>query len=182
MANHKPLPAIPFPNVRDPTTGTEALSTDNRTHRGQLIQHIINEIREPGITTSKDEWVRIFEGAMDQLSAALAAKDWLKSVRMAKEAALSKKGALGSEDSGTGRPGEVCPENTIERVQGLASKQPTDRPSHLLICVARHGISYPLPTEDNGFDLIAANIGCTFSAGNFATDGILIGLEGVERM
>lgn len=68
-----------------------------------------------------------------------------------------------------------------------SAKPPT--PLHLLLCVSSHGYRRPIPLEDSGFDIIPANIGCSFASGVYTLqndDGsnILFGLhewEGVHN-
>ncbi|KAH9475049.1 1-phosphatidylinositol 3-phosphate 5-kinase FAB1 [Psilocybe cubensis] len=63
------------------------------------------------------------------------------------------------------------------------------RPGHLLLCLSPHGRRLPLPTEDSGFDVLPANIGCTFSPATFtlkkteteSETTILYGLDGLEH-
>ena len=63
------------------------------------------------------------------------------------------------------------------------------RVGHLALCLAPHGSLIPYPTEDSGFDVVPANIGCVFSAGSFALQeptpqqpdsSVLYGLDGLE--
>jgi 1-phosphatidylinositol-3-phosphate 5-kinase len=81
----------------------------------------------------------------------------------------------------------------LKLLRSLASRLPLSpgepRVGHLALCLAPHGSRIPLPTEDSGFDVVPANIGCVFSGGSFAlqepTQGesagdILYGLDGLE--
>jgi len=82
----------------------------------------------------------------------------------------------------------------LKRLQALVSRPAIlhgeQRAAHLLLCIAPHGSSVPLPLEDAGFDILPANIGCTFASANFvlrsSEDGtnhtVLYGLEGLEGM
>ncbi|EAU83589.2 hypothetical protein CC1G_07962 [Coprinopsis cinerea okayama7 len=73
----------------------------------------------------------------------------------------------------------------LERLQQLVNNRPTtesgDLPRHLVVCVSPHGSRRPIPEEDSGFDIIPANIDCTFTEGSFTfqPDGsnVLVGLQ-----
>ncbi|KAF9527482.1 hypothetical protein CPB83DRAFT_856253 [Crepidotus variabilis] len=80
----------------------------------------------------------------------------------------------------------------FQQLQTLASRptppQGEPRVSHLVLCLAPHGSRTAVPTEDSGFDVVPANIGCNFAPGAFSLrdpeegeEGtILYGLDGLQ--
>lgn len=98
------------------------------------------------------------------------------------------------QNKGSGDIPTTLDEHTspFHQLLGLNARPPLppgeQRPGHLLLCLAPHGNRLPLPTEDRGFDIIPANIGCAFTPATFAVkknegemDGtVLYGLGGLE--
>lgn len=65
------------------------------------------------------------------------------------------------------------PVDILKDIRSLASNRVLPEstgspPSYLVLCVAPHGSRPPLPAEDSGFDVVPANIGCSFSAGTYS--------------
>ncbi|KAF8151494.1 hypothetical protein B0H34DRAFT_131326 [Crassisporium funariophilum] len=208
MANQKPLPALPSPAL---TT----LSVEARIHRALLIRHFLADIHEPSIESRRDGWLYVFEEALDELSQHMNRGEWLNSVRRGRtfKQIHSKKsqangGSLGSKAGETGEEKKdngkgpeqkkdthhlPSPVDSLKQVRHLAARAPPPsgvlRTGHLVLCVAPHGSKVPVPIEDSGFDIVPANIGCTFSAGDFALQGqgqdefdttVMYGLNGLE--
>lgn len=191
MVNQKPLPALPV---------TSALSIESRNHRGHLIRHFLADIHEPGIESRRDGWAFVFEEVMDDFGERMESGDWLSSIkrgRMVKRNSNASKepepGKEKKEDSEEKNDAKALPEQPLKVLRSLAARPPLPsgepRVGHLALCLAPHGSHIPLPTEDNGFDIVPANIGCVFSAGSFALQeptpqqpegNILYGLDGLE--
>lgn len=65
------------------------------------------------------------------------------------------------------------PVDILKDIRSLASNRMLTEstgspPSYLVLCVAPHGSRTPLPAEDSGFDVVPANIGCSFSTGTYS--------------
>ncbi|RXW18269.1 hypothetical protein EST38_g7586 [Candolleomyces aberdarensis] len=202
MANHKPLPDIPNSPDRSPSPIPTILSTEFRSHRAGLLRHAFGEVEDEGIAKRRDGWVHVFEEVLDQLSLRMSRDNWLAGLkkgrqtrRPAKEAsdghgdpsrATNERNGSPYDVEGVPFPTEPKPQ-PLERIQQLVSHPQQDAASsHLLLCVAPHGGTRPLPVEDSGFDLVAANIGCTLDTGHFdlSNDGsnILFGLDDIEDL
>jgi 1-phosphatidylinositol-3-phosphate 5-kinase len=191
MVNQKPLPALP---------AAGALSIESRNHRGRLIRHFLADIHEPGIESRREGWAYVFEEVMDDLSERMDSGEWLSSIkrgrmvkRNSKNSNASKEPEPGKENIEEKKDAKPLPEPPLKVLRSLAARPPLPpgepRVGHLALCLAPHGSRIPLPTEDSGFDIVPANIGCVFSAGSFALqeptteqpDGsILFGLDGLE--
>jgi len=189
MVNQKPLPALP---------AASALSIESRNHRGHLIRHFLADIHEPGIESRRDGWAYVFEEAMDDLGERMDSGHWLSSIKRGKMIQRNSKkktnaspepGKEKKEDSQERNDAKPLPESPLKVLRSLASRPPLPpgepRVGHLALCLAPHGSRIPLPTEDSGFDVVPANIGCVFSPGSFALQeppegSILYGLDGLE--
>ncbi|KAF8968465.1 hypothetical protein BDZ97DRAFT_1902851 [Flammula alnicola] len=203
MANQKPLPELPT-SLPLPTLSVEA-----QNHRARLIKHFLTDIHEPGIENRLDGWVYVLEEALDALGQQFSQGDWLSSIKRRRELRIHKQLPRTQRDDGKksdataetthsrdDKPLPAKPEAPVSPLKQLrtiaarpAVPQGQQRIGHLLLCVSPHGSQIPLPTEDSGFDILPANIGCVFSAGSFALqdrgqdelDGtVLYGLEGLE--
>ncbi|KDR71610.1 hypothetical protein GALMADRAFT_253980 [Galerina marginata CBS 339.88] len=192
MADHKPLPALPA------SYALATLSVEARNHRGRLIQRFLSDIHEPGIQNRRDDWVYVFEEVLDELSYQLSRGDWLASVKRGKRKARSQ-GRSASEGkppaveaAANGDEAKALPSTPpLNQLQSLAARPAlAESAGHLLLCVAPHGSRLPLPTEDSGFDILPANIGCSFSSGSFVLQNvedefentILYGLSGFDAL
>lgn len=65
------------------------------------------------------------------------------------------------------------PVDILKDIRSLASNRVLPEstgspPSYLVLCVAPHGSRTPLPAEDSGFDIVPANIGCSFFTGTYS--------------
>ncbi|KAJ3508125.1 hypothetical protein NLJ89_g5924 [Agrocybe chaxingu] len=211
MANHKPLPALP------PGNAATTLSVDARNHRARLIRHFLTDIHEPALESRRDGWAYVFEEVLDELSQHISSGDWLSSIKRGKKlkrkrareevdkhsrpGAVEKAQKRSSNDSHQEekapefslavKPLPSTPEPPLKQLRELAARPPSHEElhaGHLVLCLAPHGSRMPVPTEDSGFDLVPANIGCTFSAGSFSLQDpgqdevgtVLYGLEGLE--
>ena len=182
MAN-KPLPALPDPSL---TT----LSVEARHHRAQLIQHFFSDIHEPRIESRRDAWLQVLEEALDDLSVHVSRGDWLSGIKRGRE--LLKQRPLSIDGTANeGQHDKPLPESPGEPLRKLRllitrSASPSAEPwgARLVLCLSpsRDRVP-PIPTEDDGFDDIPANVGCTFSGNSFTLeqDGfdstILYGLD-----
>ena len=180
----KPLPALPSPSL---TT----LSVDARNHRARLIQHFFSEldIHEPRIESKRDKWLHALEEALDDLSLHFSRGDWLSSIRRGrglKQTSLSSHAVTIDKDQHD-KPLPKSPDEPLKTLRLLITRStppPTEpRGGHLVLCVSPH--RGPIPTEGKGFDIVPANIGCTFSGGSFSLhqdesdSTILYGLDGL---
>ncbi|KAF4621994.1 hypothetical protein D9613_009505 [Agrocybe pediades] len=197
MVNHKPLPALPL------SCPLAVLSVDSRNHRARLLKHFLADIHEPGIESRRDGWVYVFEEVLDELSNQISREDWLGAIkrgRQLKRSLQADPGTITRSSSVEGGESEkdkevLNPEPEIspfKRLLNLASRPALPlgekRAGHLLLCVSPHGSSVPVPTEDAGFDLVPANIGCIFAPGTFSlrttehgeNHTVLYGLGGLQ--
>lgn len=203
MAQNKPLPTLPIILT--------TLSVEARNHRAALIVHFLNDLHEPSIENQRDRWLHVFEEVLDNLGQNIDSEEWLIRIRKGKELKRSlTKHTTKDSDTRTGTEEnmkvtagattdpkelpEIPPSSSLQPFQQLCTlasrtAPPVEEicPGHLLLCLAPHGSRLPLPTEADGFDILPANIGCTFSSGNFmlqdsspADGAILFGLDGLE--
>lgn len=203
MAQNKPLPTLPI--------DLTALSVEARNHRAALIVHFLNDLHEPSIENQRDRWLYVFEDVLDNLGRNINSGEWLVRTRKGKELKRSLTNHTtkdsdtlkGAEENIKVAQGITTDPKELPEILRSSSLQPFQQlcklasrpvppaeeicPGHLLLCLAPHGTRLPLPTEDDGFDIVPANIGCTFSSGNFMlhdsspADGtILFGLDGLE--
>ncbi|KAF5320160.1 hypothetical protein D9611_010357 [Ephemerocybe angulata] len=195
MANHKPLPAIPTHHDSEMSPTTALLSTDFRSHRSRLLHAAFSEIEVAG---GREGWIAAFEDVLDQLSACLSQGNWLRSAKRRRDAKRAMKEQEERRDDGQdvqAKLSENAPiafpkdPETLEHIRRLASApSPASSDSdiaHLLLCVTPHGNGNgPLPAEDSGFDIVPANIGCSFATGKYILDNeggnILFGARGAE--
>lgn len=189
MINRKPLPTIP--TDRNVTT----LSVEAQHHRSRLIRHILSEVQEPTIENKRESWACTFEDVLDDLSLNIARGDWLHGVKRRREATRvvrKKRCAVGQPKQAEEGKKVVASVNhfceaipqetstsstshrhqdiglTLKEMQELASKPTSNNLlNHLLLCLAPLGSRAALPTEDSGFSLIPASIGCVFAPGIF---------------
>ncbi|SRR6266511_3100069 len=202
MAQNKPLPTLPI-ILPDPAT----LSVEARHHRAALIDHFLNDLHDASIENQRDRWLHVFEEVLDDLGRSIDSEEWLTRTRKGKELKRSltkhttrdpntQKGEVNAKVAGGTTRGTTSPKELPEiprssslqpfqQLFTLASRPvPPVGPGHLLLCLAPHG---SLPTKGDSFDIVPANIGCTFSSGNFMlkdssqADGtILFGLDDFE--
>lgn len=88
------------------------------------------------------------------------------------------------------KPLPESPAEPLKKIRLLIARPappPTEqREGHLVLCLSPHKGRVPIPTEDSGFDIIPANIGCIFSGGSFSLQEdesdskILYGLDGLK--
>jgi hypothetical protein len=200
MANLKPLPELPNTPDRSPSPTPTTLSTEFRSHRSGLLRNAFGEVGDESIAKQRDGWVHAFEEVLDQLTLRMSRDHWLVGLKEGRqtrrpgketseghgEPSRSTNEGNGSSSSTEGVPFPKEPKSrTLERIQHLVSHPQRDAASsRLLLCVAPHGGTRPLPMEDGGFDLVPANIGCTLDTGHFdlSNDGsnILFGLDDLE--
>ncbi|KAF7313499.1 hypothetical protein HMN09_00505800 [Mycena chlorophos] len=165
-----------------------ALSTDARKHRGRLLRALL---AEEGFAMDGDEaegqlWATSLEAGLDGLGDAVGRGRWLTGIRATRrqERERNKRDsdALSLTDSmlSTASTTPIASLRSAITQPIVPSGQPD--PRHLLLCVSR---SMVLPSEDSGFDIVSANVGCLFRAGVFefpvddneAKQEILFGLE-----
>ncbi|KAG2002409.1 1-phosphatidylinositol-3-phosphate 5-kinase [Coprinopsis cinerea AmutBmut pab1-1] len=199
MVNDKPLPEPPRSETSPiRSNAPPVLTTDARFHRGRLLKHILDDIPEQGVQSKKEQWISAFEDALDELGQAMIKGEWLSGLRLGRLAMDSARQSRLKSNPVEQKQGE--PEATneqhvfpsisedlkpLERLQQLVNNRPTtesgDLPRHLVVCVSPHGSRRPIPEEDSGFDIIPANIDCTFTEGSFTfqPDGsnVLVGLQ-----
>ncbi|KAG5651993.1 hypothetical protein H0H81_006675 [Sphagnurus paluster] len=175
MTDHKPLPALPVP---------AALSIDARRHRARLIHQFLSGTTEIGVQSRKEGWVYVLEEVLDELGRSLHQGKWLEGVRRWREQQRdTRKQALSRQETVKAKKSEKIVEGegdaaASQSEQGSlnSSKELPSKPvvtpkagaKHLLLCVAPPGSRNPLPSEDSGFDIVPANIGCTFLPGTYA--------------
>ena len=176
----KPLPALPIPSL---TT----LSVEARKHRTRLIQHFFSDIHEPRIESRHEGWLHALEEALDDLSVHFGDKDWLSSIRRGRKLKQKQRVHLHNEGQHD-KPLPESPEEHLKKLRLLIARSgppPTElRGGHLVLCVSPY--QGPIPSEDSGFDVVPANIGCTFSEGSFSLQQddsdatLLYGLDGLR--
>ncbi|RDB21822.1 hypothetical protein Hypma_010794 [Hypsizygus marmoreus] len=185
MVDHKPLPAIPT------SASLTTLSVDARQHRGRLIRHFLSEVHEFGINSRREGWAYVIEEALDELGQYLGKGDGLEGIRKSKEAQRNTRKRerdaereLQVQETVKSKKLPKAPSNETPKhssdgkvlTEG-ASHTSKDLPPHplsttasgklLLLSVAPLGSRTPVPTEDSGFDVVPANIGCTFIPGTY---------------
>ncbi|KAJ6535129.1 hypothetical protein B0H19DRAFT_1271776 [Mycena capillaripes] len=181
MADHKPLPAIPVVATAPNLT---TLSVEARAHRGRFIRHILSEAE---LDDGEGSWAAALEDALDTLSDAVARGRWLTGVKkgrreraplverkpMARTDTMSSSAssALQSVVSDASAESLVAfPQSpaveSLRTIRALAAQpappNPKPEPRHLLLCLAPLGSRIAVPSEDSGFDLVPANVGCVF--------------------
>ncbi|KAF7331238.1 hypothetical protein MKEN_00000700 [Mycena kentingensis (nom. inval.)] len=142
-----------------------------------------------------EEWALAMESALDALSDGVARGRWLAGVKRAR---VRQASALDSDTLSISsasllsiRSDLSSTPSTPDALSSLRSAlaqpsvpSPHPEPRHLLLCVGGAS-SRILPSEDSGFDLVAATVGCLFRPNVFdlpldddaARDAILFGLE-----
>ena len=156
------------------------------------------EVRdELRIEIRRDGWLHALEEALDDLSQHFSHGDWLSSIKLGRELkqrTLSFHPVTTEGDHKEGQPDKPLPESPGEPLKKLrllntrsSSPTPTEPGAgHLVLCVALHTGQVSIPTEAIGFEIVPANIGCTFSGGNFSLQPdesdstILYGLDGLR--
>jgi len=206
MANDKPLPLLPA------GVNLVTLSVEARNHRAALIAHFLKDLNEPGIESRRERWLKVFEDVLDGLGRHISTADWLSSIkrgtefkRLAGPRTTATAGEHAIESQRLGRAKVVensgkdkgkqdnhtdVPSFPLQQLRILAAAPPPPprqaHISHLVLCLEPHGIHPPSLTEDQGFSIVPANVGCTFSVGNFLLphsnrqDDILVGLDRLE--
>lgn len=203
----KPLPVLP--------AGSKLviLSVEARNHRAALIGHFLKDLHEPGIENRRDGWQTVFENVLDDLAKHIDSADWLNGIKRGAEfKKLARSTKVGQTTPKSEHLGEAVVDN-FERETGdinQANNRPDQRlplqqlrmltaapppppgqahVSHLVLCMKPHGIQSLSVTEELGFTIVPANVGCTFSVGNFIlpdsnrqddAGNILFGLDGLE--
>jgi 1-phosphatidylinositol-3-phosphate 5-kinase len=174
----------------------------------------LKDLHEPGIERRGDRWINAFEDALDDLSKHLSSADWLNNVRRGKEFKKSRTsqtiGPSASEspqlndgvvedlgaDKGKVNEGNNRPDSqpwALQQLRILAAAPPSTpgraHVSHLVLCLEPHGSQTASLTEDQGFRIVPANVGCTFSVGKFLlpdsnrqddVGNILLGVDDLE--
>lgn len=143
-----------------------------------MLEEVLEELSR---RLSKDDWLtsirktREFRRAARQRQQELEDDDEVKAKAKAKSqdtVKLKKAKHSGDEDVEsieTTKDGSLQALSAVEEPRQLPSRLPQSKSErHLLLCVAPLGSRHPVPTEDSGFDLIPANIGCTFASGIFS--------------
>ncbi|KAF9456920.1 hypothetical protein BDZ94DRAFT_1326638 [Collybia nuda] len=185
MVDNKPLPPVPI--------NLTTLTIDARAHRARLIRHLLSEACDPGLESRREGWAAVLEEALDELGRRVSKDDWLNGIRKARQArrvtrqrqkgfgetaklqdAAQAKNAKRQGDEGVesiepSKDGsfEVLPAVENPR-QSLSKPTQLKNERHVLLCVTPLGSRLPVPSEDSGFDLVPANIGCTFASGTFS--------------
>lgn len=176
--SHKPLPAIPR---------LTNLSVDAREHLLTFIRHTLSEdVSHSFSENERDDWIRSLDGALEDLCQSFARGGWLTGIKRARNrrkaetrASVTKESKSRVEGSAEGTSESELNEepadttgSALQQIREVASKHtlPTPKPAakHLLLCVAPLGIQMPLPSEDSGFSLVPANVGCVFSPGVYS--------------
>ncbi|KAG5643166.1 hypothetical protein DXG03_001496 [Asterophora parasitica] len=168
MVDQKPLPALPVP---------AALAIDARQHRARLIRHFLSEVHETGIESRQEGWASVFEEVLDQLGQNLSQNKWLEGVRKWREQqweVKKRERVLLRRDIVKAKarvePGTPTVGSTVTSSKDLPPTPPSvsqkASAKHLLLCVAPPGRK--IPSEDSGFDMVPANIGCTFLPGTYS--------------
>ncbi|KAJ7078985.1 hypothetical protein C8R43DRAFT_910254 [Mycena crocata] len=176
-------PNTPNPTPSAPTTpavqNLTTLSIEARAHRGRFIRHILSDAElEDG-----EGWACALEDALDGMSDAVARGKWLAGVKRGRrrrqiDAPRNSLPTLSRTHTDTSGDAESvtfpAPPDALTQLRELAgqsilpSRSPV--PKHLLLCVAPLGsrIAAPLPSEDSGFSIVPANVGCVFTPSVFA--------------
>ncbi|KAJ7052946.1 hypothetical protein C8F01DRAFT_1169335 [Mycena amicta] len=193
MPEPKPLPALPT-NVTTNLTLT-TLSTDARDHRGRLIRALLSEEGMEGENGNGEMWASALEEALDGLSEGVARGRWLAGVKRARRRrrpreqpdidVLSISSSIVSIST-TSTSSSAAPDVLASLRTAIAQPVGPNELRHLLLCVGTASSRTPaLPSEDSGFDLVAANVGCIFRTGVFelpeddneARSAVLFGLD-----
>jgi len=197
MANQKPLPALP--GGPDLTT----LSVEARNHRARLIGHFLNDLHEPGIQSRREGWLYALEEALDGLGHHISRGEWLNAIKREKSTKLRLQEVAQKQSDDDSQPPErelgaeskplpERPEPPLKVLRNLASRPalPVGEPrvGHLVLCLTPYGSHSALPTEDSGFDIVPANIGCDFASAIFSlqessqdeVSSVLYGVEGLQ--
>ena len=175
MADQKPLPALPL----------ATLAVDAKRHRSQLVRHFMSETQDSGIEHRLEGWAVVLEDVLDEMGQNVVAEEWLTGFKTSRElqrgerrrrqaaaheqrlkmATKAKGGAETAKRSDGSHESQHIPEPIVKE---LPEPPPSGtRGKQLLLCVAPPGIRFPLPSEDGGFDIVPANIGCSFTAGTY---------------
>ncbi|KAJ6475055.1 hypothetical protein C8R47DRAFT_1143386 [Mycena vitilis] len=187
MADHKPLPAIPVVATAPNLT---TLSVQAREHRGRFIRHILLEAE---LDDGEGLWVTALEDALDSLSDAVTRGRWLEGVKRGRRerAHLAERKPIARTETMSSSISSILqspasdnsaesllafPQSpTVEALRQIRAltAQPAPpnskpEPKHLLLCLAPLGSRIAIPTEDSGFDLIPANVGCVFKPALFS--------------
>ena len=209
MADDKPLPLLPA------GANLVTLSVEARNHRTALIGHFLKDLNEPGIESRRERWLNVFENVLDNMGRHISSADWLNSIKRGTEfkrlagprtTATSVEHAPEPqrlnrakivEDSGKDKGKQDThtdvPSFPLQQLRLLVAAPPPPLKqahiSHLVLCLEPHGNHPPSLTEDQGFSIVPANVGCTFTVGNFLLPHsnrqddagcILVGLDGLE--
>ncbi|KAF5376402.1 hypothetical protein D9615_008619 [Tricholomella constricta] len=183
MVDQKPLPALPVP---------AALSIDARQHRGHLLRQFLSEIHEPGIESRREGWAYVLEEVLDELGQCLSQGKWLEGVRKWRERQretkkrerereiereLKRQDTIKAKKSAKAQDeGEIVKQADSAEGSLTSSKELPPKPAvaprtgekHLLLCAAPPGSQILPPSEDSGFDIVPANIGCSFLPGTYS--------------
>ncbi|KAF7303780.1 hypothetical protein MIND_00607600 [Mycena indigotica] len=191
MAEAKPLPALPTQDNVTTNLALTTLSTDARSHRGRLIHALLTEEGIEG--EERDAWAASLQEALDALSDGVARGRWLAGVKRARRRTERDSDTLSLSSSiisvsTTSTTSSVTPDTLAALRVAIAQPivpSPDPEPRHLLLCVGGSSRIRVLPSEDSGFNLVAASVGCQFRPGAFdlpdddseARDAVLFGLE-----
>lgn len=196
MVNHKPLPPIPanltvlsldarshraqlvqliLSEVQEP--GIE----NRRDGWAVVLEEVLDEF---GQCLNKGDWLK---GIRETRELRTYSRNYqakrdkeikLKDVAKAKKQVDSQEKVLRIHPHDESSKGEVIEGlSASDEIRLGKDKELPSRPSsamnkssgkHLLLCVAPLESRVPVPVEDSGFDLIPANIGCTFVPGSFS--------------
>jgi hypothetical protein len=163
----KPLPRIP--KEVKPIT---ALSLNARAHRANFLRWFLQN--EGGVEEDyMQEWINVFEDALDALGESVGQGKWLSSAWANKRAAETQPDG-GNDDKGPATDErrhvpDLASDGALQqiraRIASPLSSSAADGFKHLVLCLS--GPGNLRDDEEGGFDFLASNIGCIFRSGHF---------------